>query len=358
MTELNSTASHESQTKPRSRWSGGLLGLHALTSLHPGAGTALGTVDLPIQRERHTDWPNIAGSAQKGILRDLLREQRKINHNDDPHNGNDSSQTPPRSRRRKADEEADVEAIFGPRNTEHAGALSITDARLLAFPIRSLKGIFAWVTCPGVIERLQRDTSLLSDPLPDDVDLTELQKQGTESTDFRAITSDHCPCLIDPAGSGSLLLEEHRLEKVNGKSEPLAKWIAERLFPSGAHYQATRDRFVKQFIVVTDNDFTYFVRHCTEVSARIALDYETKTVTGGALFYQEFLPTESLFYSVILMNEARTRGKSDSGGMYRDATQLLTILQECLENNEVLQIGGDETTGKGYCSARLYTNAS
>ena len=31
-----------------------LLFIHAQTSLHPGTGTALGTVDLPIQRERHT----------------------------------------------------------------------------------------------------------------------------------------------------------------------------------------------------------------------------------------------------------------------------------------------------------------
>ncbi len=56
-------------------WQGGLLGLHALTALHPGAGGALGTVDLPVQRERHTHWPNIAGSALKGILRDACREQ-------------------------------------------------------------------------------------------------------------------------------------------------------------------------------------------------------------------------------------------------------------------------------------------
>src|SRR5262245_26920412 len=44
-------------------WSGGLLGLHALTALHPGSGAALGTVDLPVQRERHTHWPTVAGSA-------------------------------------------------------------------------------------------------------------------------------------------------------------------------------------------------------------------------------------------------------------------------------------------------------
>ena len=31
-----------------------LLFIHALTGLHPGSGTALGVVDLPVQRERHT----------------------------------------------------------------------------------------------------------------------------------------------------------------------------------------------------------------------------------------------------------------------------------------------------------------
>ena len=61
----------------------GLLGIHALTPLHPGAGTALGTVDMPVQRERHTHWPNIAGSALKGILRDTCREQVKQDHGND-----------------------------------------------------------------------------------------------------------------------------------------------------------------------------------------------------------------------------------------------------------------------------------
>lgn len=46
-----------------------LLFVHALTGLHPGSGTALGVVDLPVQRERHTDWPLIPGSSLKGVMR-------------------------------------------------------------------------------------------------------------------------------------------------------------------------------------------------------------------------------------------------------------------------------------------------
>jgi CRISPR-associated protein Cmr4 len=46
-----------------------LLFLHALTAMHPGSGTALGVVDLPVQRERHTGWPTIPGTSVKGVLK-------------------------------------------------------------------------------------------------------------------------------------------------------------------------------------------------------------------------------------------------------------------------------------------------
>ena len=52
-----------------------LLYLHAITSLHPGSGTALGVVDLPIQRERHTGWPVIPASSIKGVFRDACRRK-------------------------------------------------------------------------------------------------------------------------------------------------------------------------------------------------------------------------------------------------------------------------------------------
>jgi CRISPR-associated protein Cmr4 len=97
--------------------------------------------------------------------------------------------------------------------------------------------------------------------------------------------------------------------------------------------------------VVHDDDFTHFVRHATEVVARVGLEYEQKTVRQGALFYQEFLPAETLFYAVVLANPSRREG--DATG----ADAILSYLRERLP--PVLQIGGDETTGKGFCFARL-----
>ncbi len=82
-----------------------LLFIHAQTSLHPGSGVALGVVDLPVQRERHTQWPVIPGSTLKGILRDACSRQ----------DGNSEQ----------------LQAVFGPEKNhaaDHAGALSLTDA--------------------------------------------------------------------------------------------------------------------------------------------------------------------------------------------------------------------------------------
>ena len=43
--------------------------LYALSPVHMGAGSAIGVIDNPIQRERHTHHPCFAGSGIKGAVR-------------------------------------------------------------------------------------------------------------------------------------------------------------------------------------------------------------------------------------------------------------------------------------------------
>src|ERR1035438_9476911 len=107
-----------------------ILGLHAETSIHAGAGSALDVIDLPIQREAHNNWPCIYGSSVKGALR-AAATTAKI---------------------------PQVELVFGPANTSSdgfAGALLVGDARLLLLPVRSLTSHFKWITCPAVLQRLK-----------------------------------------------------------------------------------------------------------------------------------------------------------------------------------------------------------
>ena len=293
----------------------GLLFLHAQTALHPGSGTALGVVDLPVQRERHTQWPVIPGSSLKGVLRDCCRRQV------------------PGKRAKEADADADLAAAFGPPTDEadkHAGALSLTDARILAFPVRSLRGVFAWATCPAVLERLGRDLMLAGlPPLPSVPSLKSEQMACSAGS----------PLLVD---SNKVVLEEFEFTRV-GDARQIAEWVAGHAVTDAA----TQERVKTSLAVLADDDFTHFVKHATEVVARVGLDYERKTVKRGALFYQEFLPAETLFYSVVFANASRRKGDS------KTAAEVLAYLQQGLAHVPVLQIGGDETTGKGLCLVRL-----
>ncbi len=322
---------------------GALLGLHAQTAMHPGAGTALGTVDLPIQRERHTGWPNIAGSALKGILRDAVRSRiaRQANLDDlDRWDDAEGKRAERRgSQREKANATLDLNVLFGPPtdgSSEFGGALSVTDARTLCFPVRSLRGVHAWVTCPAALDRLVRDAALagLEGPTgwPDQI------------RDNEAVVAPGCACI---AADERLVLEEYQFEKAGESAAPVAEWITQHLLSDRPAYASMKARFARHLVLLSDNDFTHFVRNATEVSARIALNYETKTVKDRALFYQEFLPAETILYAVVLTNPSRSRRTEKTGGA------LLTELAGHLAEVPVLQIGGDETTGKGYCACRL-----
>ncbi len=317
MPDATPTAVSGHQTRTVAR----LLFLHAQTSLHPGSGTALGTVDLPVQRERHTQWPTIPGSALKGILRDTCRERAKSKH------GN--------SREMANEKDPDLVAAFGPGKVEegnaHAGALSLTDARILAFPVRSLRGVFAWVTCPAVLDRLNRDLGTARLPqLPTD----KIPQPARDE----AACAQKGPLLVD---GDKLVLEEFEFT-VKGRADGVSNWIAARAVADNA----THKRLQTHLAVLNDDDFTHFVRHATEVVARVGLDYERKTVTSGALFYQEFLPAETLFYSLVFATGSRSERR-------QSADEMMAYLAENLPAGSVLQVGGDETTGKGLSLVQL-----
>ncbi len=281
--------------------------LHALTGLHPGGGSALGVIDLPVQRERHTDWPIIAGSSLKGVLRSESNS-RSVGESDQDH---------------------DLLAAFGPPTnaaSDHAGAIAITDARILAFPVRSLMGVFAWITCPAVLERFARDCSIIGTSINEDLPKPERDQ---------AICPDNSPLIV----SGDRIV----LEEFEFVSKP--KTIDFRFADHAFADDNTQKRFREHLVILHDDDFTYFVRNATEVIARIGLDYERKTVRKGALFYEEYLPAETLLYSLILCSESR---RSDHK---RSPDQILQWLMDM--EIHFLQIGSGETIGKGFCAVNI-----
>ncbi len=302
-----------------------VLYLHALTPMHPGSGTALGVVDLPVQRERHTHWPLIPGSSLKGVLRDAWRE-RAFKEED-------------LEDRKAANESIWVKRLFGPpaigsdEGKAHMGAISVTDARILAFPVRSLRGVFAWVTCPAVLGRLKRDLSLAGyKEIPECFDQVESEQ---------AYVVENSPLLVDKT---HVLLEEFEFTaKIHSGLQKLFDWLPEQIFQSTD--ESTQQQARRNMVILSDDDFTHFVRHATEVVARVGLDYNTKTAKPGALFYEEFLPAETLFYSLILADSSRDG---------ENALSAQDVMQEFAEHlPRYLQVGGDATIGKGLCALNL-----
>ena len=282
------------------------LFLYAVSPVHLGAGNAVGVIDNPIQRERHTGHPCFAGSGLKGALR----------HGFEAIGG----------------DKALINRLFGPASdspTLHAGAVSFGDAQLVAFPVRCLKNGYVYATCPQALARAQRLLALLGNPV-----------------DWAVPAVDEGDCLLvnDKLLTGDKLhLEAFEYSARLSESLPaLAADLAKRALPGGAAYAFFRNKLAQDLVLLSDTDFAYFVQNATLVEPHVCIAPDTGTAVDGKLFYTENLPPESLLIAPLLASATRT-GRSDE---QMDADEVLVKLRTALDG-KLLQIGGDATTGRG-----------
>jgi len=294
-----------------------LLTLYTRTPLHVGSGTSVDVVDLPIMRERITGFPVIPATSLKGVLLQHARETFEAG----------------RYARAKTIPEA-AKLLFGAVDGEgenqvsNAGCVQIMEAKLLAFPVRSLAGCFAWLTCPAALERFQRDTGKKFEiPQP--------------AQDHAIVPGDS---QLTVPGQAQVVFEEYSLATQPADSAK-GKAVADAIKGICADPIWSESLF-KRLAVVHDENFQHFVTTCTEVVARIKIVPETRAVEGGALFNQENVPCETLFYSVLTVLPPRRGVPADC-----DANAKLAELLPA-QNPPILQIGGDESTGHGLCETK------
>ncbi|HFA48252.1 MAG TPA: type III-B CRISPR module RAMP protein Cmr4 [Bacteroidetes bacterium] len=283
-----------------------VLFLYCESPLHAGAGEG-GVIDLPIQREGHTNLPKIESSSLKGALRETMR---------------------------KIVREPDLFAVFGPENTNDAsrGALAFTDARLLLFPVRSAKGIFAWITCHWAIHKLLKDITLCPGATAPSISGLE-----TLAEDEVQVAAANCPLIHN----GELMLEEY-IFKANKKDalidgQAIGEWMANNALPAGTN-QYWKDALKSSLVIVPDEAFRDFAALHTEVVTRNKIDPDTGTVEGTALFTEEYLPTDSLLYAVLTASPEFKKGGMGADGMMKIFTDNIP---------DIVQIGGNATIGKG-----------
>lgn len=301
------------------------------TPLHAGSGSDLGIVDLPIQRERHTDFPKIEASSLKGSIRESF--ESKIDSNNFSSIEDDDTKI---HRVFGYDDggitdeaKENLEKVFDDKK-DFAGAVGFSDARILLFPVKSMKGVFAWITCPKVLHQLQSDLKY-----------AEREEDSKMIPDFHgsdiAIVSTQSNLTLQGADT-KVVLEEYTFD-ADGHSDidKLGEWLAENAFAGLSDYW--KDKVKKDIVILPDNDFKDFVNLSTEVITRTKIDNVTGTVADGALFTEEYLPSESLMYSLVLTApEFRAQDAMSE-------EEVTAFVQENLP--AVIQLGGNATLGKG-----------
>jgi CRISPR-associated protein Cmr4 len=310
-----------------------ILYLFTRTPLHVGAGSSVGAIDQPIQRERHTGFPVIPASSLKGTFADAWNGELHEESND---RGG--------TKKVRVRQDGSVSAaawLFGSDSDKHpfAGAVQFSEARLLTFPIRSARGSFAWVTCPLALARAVRDG------VPG--------VKAIEGAALKVLTGDKGDEHVLFAKSGPLTLGEkvvleeytftHAGELPSGLGDALAKLLKEGEQELDPVWKEVASRLV----ILSDGMMSFFAQNACEVAQHVRISDETGTAEGGALFNQENVPSETLFYSVIQFFPGR--GEKFKDKKPDDAvTEFSTKLA-----GQVFQFGGDASTGLGYCTIKL-----
>lgn len=280
------------------------LFLYAVSPVHMGAGTAFGLIDSPIQRERHTEHPLFAGSGIKGAIRHRF------------------AQIWPK-------QDDLLNRLFGPEGGElYAGAVSFGDAQLVAFPVRSAKRGYVYATCPLALARASRLLGLLG-------------KSGLPVNTAQPAEGKATVCDAGLLNDNKLFLEAFEYTASEAAElKAIAAWLADNALPQGDAHTFFREKIKTDLVLLSDEDFGYFVKNATVVEPHVKIDDKTGTAEGSGLFYVENLPPESLLLAPLMASQER------SGKQETPAEAVLSHVLPHLDG-QLVQMGGDATTGRG-----------
>ncbi len=311
-----------------------VLFLYAEEPLHPGEEPGVSDVDLPVQRESTTGLLKIASSG--------LRRAFRAPFQDGAHNLHERILFGSTLRRLEGPD-------FG------HGILGVPDARILLLPVRTTADAFVWVTSPLCVARLRRAAGQASgipwfDPLREESVLVgSIPVLGTPTArlDEYAVTTDHSKTT---------------------EVDTLAEQLREKALPHLTEYLFWREWLIEKksdgspgksrLVVVSDSLFTELCRTGCEVSTHVRISAETGTVEPGALWTQEDVPQDSLFFTVVDVDTPPQDGCPDKfmdDGKPSADLAFTFLRQDMLPSGTPLQIGGDEGLGRGYIRIRWMT---
>lgn len=294
-----------------------LVFYYATSPVHMGAGAAVGAIDSPIQREVHTQHPVFAASGIKGAVRHHLNALWGEHDNL-------------------------VKRLFGPDtgNSDHAGAVSFSDAQLVCMPVRSLKSGFVYATCPLALARAQRLARLAG---------------VTCQWSVPSIPANKAASHTDLLSQDRLVLEAFDFEVLATENDrdAIGEWLAKHVLPPGPESRFFADKLRDHLVILSDTDFAHFARHGTVVEPHVRIDDLSGTASNGGLFYVENLPPESVMLGLVQSSVERYKKDTKPEKAITDANRVLSLIFEgdgaALPGigNTVVQMGANSTTGRG-----------
>ncbi|MBL7785305.1 MAG: type III-B CRISPR module RAMP protein Cmr4 [Chitinophagales bacterium] len=318
------------------------------TPLHAGSGSDLGLIDLPIQRERHTGFPKVEGSSLKGALREAFEKSKKAdktarNHEIMVHRifGYDDTNAHEVVKRNPR--------FLNQEDQQFRGCLTVTDCRLLLFPVKSQKGVCVWITCPRVVTKFCNEMAQIEQNEMAQIEQNEMAQIEQKVTfEIKADTASSNLSLIDD----KVGIEEFIYGgiKVEEATTNFAEHIAKQFFPKNDYmYNLIKNNVV----VLPDNDFAQLTELCTEVITRTKINNTTGTVAQGQLFNEEYLPQETILYSLVLFENEFA--KEDTANAKKEKPKTFEEVKQFYEKHlpQHFQLGGNATIGKGIVKTNL-----
>lgn len=300
-----------------------VTGILTISPLHVGSGENGGAVDLPIARDVTSGFPVIPSTALKGVARETLelalgKDENSINRwfgqNIESENSTASA----------------------------AGQICVGEARLIAYPARSLNRPFLHITCRLILERLRRDLRAFGIRSPlNDLTLPQVSLGSA--------------LVADSSFSGkTLVIEDFVIPRVAGDEQlrVISQYLSQ-LIPE--EEEDTRCRLKDGLVLLADEDFQELIERCIPVRARIKLtdgkttdkwvDSEGITQEGN-LWYEEHLPSDCLFTCFV---GGRRQYRYGSEGQRDPQNKDMMDFLKYRDRFSIVQIGGNETVGHGLC---------
>jgi len=222
-------------------------------------------------------------------------------------------------------------------------SLVLSDALPLLFPVRSLAGLFAWVSSLDAWARFQRD----------------LAAYGVKAANLPALPA-FAPETAGVVPGTPLLTAKQSLvlEELSFPAQPahevgaLGAWLADQAFPEEPVFDYWRHRVAQALVLLAEPAYRYFLEHGTQVVPRIRIDPVRGTAAEGSLWTEEYLPPETLLYALagIQFPAAPAGGAGVGAAPFTKPAEALAWVQGLAP--PCLQLGSGQTLGHGFVRLR------